>query len=203
MAESEAVDKYSITPLPFPGKGCHAPTRGLLHQSDDDIRADILSMQDIGRATLRYRSKMTGVVAHARAPGLALRLAVALDGGWHRGPRSSLALGLHAGEHCSGGLQRHCAPARPFVQKALKPQHFSGGSSRASGRAVGRRGVAPAAFQFRRSLANGVAAICAPALNFCLALAKAASDNKSLDTDEQVHPCAPRTRLSSAGQLQR
>jgi hypothetical protein len=152
----------------------------------------------------RYRSKMNEVVAHALAPGMALRLAVAIESGWRHGPRVSFALALHAGGHRSGGLQRHSAPARHSVQQALKPQHFSGGPSRAFGWAAVQRAVAPATAKDGCRVRGGIAAASGrSAVNLGLALARAASDNKSMHTDVQVLPAASRPRLMAAGDFQR
>jgi hypothetical protein len=152
----------------------------------------------------RYRSKMKEVAAHALAPGMALRLGVAFESGWRHGPRSALALALHAGGHRSVGPQRHSAPARHSAQQALKPQHFSGGPSRAFGWAALQSAVAPAtAKDGCRALGGVAAASCRSALNLGLALARAASDNKSMHTDVQVLPAASRPRLLDAGDFQR
>ena len=131
----------------------------------------------------RYRSKMREVAAHALAPGLALRLAVAFEAGWHHVP-GNCAL---------------CACGPPVV----RAQHFSGGPSRAVGPVAVQRVVAPSAFQIRRALASAVAATSQLAVNLGLALAGAASDNKSVNTDAQGRPAALPRRSLVAGYLQR
>jgi hypothetical protein len=147
---------------------------------------------------------MREVVALAIAFGVARWLAVAFESGWRHGLRSPLALALHAGGHRCGGQQRHSAPARQSVQQALKPQHFSGGPSRAFGWAAAQRAVAPAtAKDGCRALGGVAAASCRLAVKVGLALAKAASDNKSMHTDVQVLPAASRPRLMGAGDFQR
>ena len=138
---------------------------------------------------------MREVVAHALAVGLARRLAVAFESGWLCDPHSSLALARHAGGHRGVGLQRHSAPASLCVQ-ALKPQHFSGGPSRAFGREVVKGGLAPATFKYLRTLASAGAARCRLAFKGGLALAWAGSDNRSVNTDAQGRPAAaPRLSL--------
>ena len=148
---------------------------------------------------------MRGAVAFACAAGLAFGPAGACESGWRRGPRNSLALGLHGGGHCGVGLQRHSAPARWSVPVALarKPQHFSGGPTRAFKRAAGPLAVAPAAFQHRRTLTSSVAASCGPAVNLGLALVWAASDNRSMHTDTLVRRVAARRLFLGAGDFQR
>jgi hypothetical protein len=145
---------------------------------------------------------MREVVALALAAGLARRLAVAFESGWRRDPHSALALALHAGEHCGDGLQRHLTPDWLSVPGS-KPQRFSGGPSRACGLAAIQLGIAPAAPKAGRALGAVVSASCRSARKVGLALARAASDNWSIDTDAQVHPCAARTRPVCAGHLQR
>jgi hypothetical protein len=131
----------------------------------------------------RYRSKMKEVVALALAAGSARRLAVAIESGWHHVPGNCASL----------------ACGRPVV----RAQHFSGGPSRALGPVAAQRVIAPAAFQVRRALAKAVAARCQEARNLGLALAMAASDNKSVNTDAQGRPAAVRRRSLVAGYLQR
>jgi hypothetical protein len=151
----------------------------------------------------RYRSKMKEVVAHALAPCMTLRLPVAFESGWRHGRRSSWALALHAGGHRSGGMQSLSAPARHAAQQALKPQHFSGGPSRAFGGAALQRRVAPAtAKDGCRALGGVASASCRLAVRVGLALARAASDNKSMHTDVQVL-AALRLRFPAAGDFQR
>jgi hypothetical protein len=122
-------------------------------------------------------------LALALAVLLARRLAVAFEIGWHHVPSnsSSRACGLP-------GVRAH---------------HFSGGPSWACGPVAFQRCTAPAAFQLRRTLANCISVSLKLAGAIGLALAKAASDNKSIDADAQVHPCAVRTRPVCAGHLQR
>ena len=145
---------------------------------------------------------MREVVALALAADLARRLAVAFEIGWHPGSRNWSA---HAGGHGGVGLQRHSAPDWSSVPgaRALKPRHCSGGPSRAFGRAAVRRRVAPAAFQYRRALAGAVAVSCRPAVNMGLAPAWAASDNRSMHTDTQVHRAAERRLFMGAGDFRR
>ena len=118
---------------------------------------------------------------------------------------SCVVLRLFHGRRCGGGLQKHFAPARSLVrdEMALNSLHFSGGPSRAFGWVAGQPGSAPAAFQIRRVLAKAVAAICQVASNLGLALARAASDNKSMHTDTQVLSAASRPRLMGAGDFRR
>ena len=52
MAESVTVNKYSMSFSSKSGKGWRALPQTVLRRSDGNIRADILSLQDIGRATL-------------------------------------------------------------------------------------------------------------------------------------------------------
>ena len=183
MAESVAVNKYSVSFLTRSGKGWRALRLAVLRRSDGNIRADILSLQDIGRATLSYRSKMKEVSALAHAAGLARRLTVAIEGGWHHG---------------FGNF-----PSRAYSRRGARAKHFSGGPSRAGGGLAVQRFIVPAVFQIRRALAKAAAARRHVASNLGLALAKAASDNKLIDTDAQVHSCAARTRLMCAGHRQR
>lgn len=126
---------------------------------------------------------MKEFVAHALATDLARRLAVAFEVGWH-----------HVPSNCSS-----LACGRPGV----RAQHFSGGPSRVFGRVAVQRGIAPAAFQIRRTLAKAAAARCQVANNLGLALAKVASDNRSVNTDAQGRPAAERRRSLVAGYLQR
>ena len=121
---------------------------------------------------------------------------VAAGGSWSVLRRSS-------GKHRGGGLQRHFASASSLVcEIALGPQHFSGGPSRACGWAAVHPGSIPAASQARRTHAAIVAASRRSAVNLDLALAKAASDNKSMHTDTQVL-AASRLRFQGAGDLRR
>ena len=145
---------------------------------------------------------MREVVAHALAVGLARRLAVAFESGWLRDPQSSLALARHASEHRGAGLQRHSAPASLSVQ-ALKPQHFSGGPSRAFGREVVRGGLAPATSKYLRTLASAGAARCRLALKGGLVLTWAGSDNRSVNADAQSRLAAAPRRSMVAGYVRR
>jgi hypothetical protein len=110
-------------------------------------------------------------------------LAVALGAGWH-----------HVPSNC---------PARACRVHGVRAQHSSGGSSREFGRVAIQRGIAPAAFQVRRSLAKVAAARCQVAGHLGLALAGAASDNKLIDTDDQSRSAAALRRSLVAGHRQR
>jgi hypothetical protein len=119
----------------------------------------------------------------ALAALLALRLAVAFEAGWHHVSRISLA--------CAG---------RPRGGRA---QHFSGVSSRECGRVGVLCGTAPAAVQPRRTLVSADSTRSLMAVHLGLAFARAASDNKSVNTDAQGRPAAsPRLSLV-AGYVQR
>ena len=54
MAESVAVNKYSVSRLQASGKGLRPTLLASLRRFEGVIRANILSLQDIGRATLSY-----------------------------------------------------------------------------------------------------------------------------------------------------
>ena len=147
---------------------------------------------------------MREVVAHALAVGLARRLSGAFESVWLCDPHSPLALSRHAGGHRGVGLQRHSAPASLSVQ-ALKPQHFSGGPSRAFGCEVVQGGLAPATSKYLRTLVSAGAARCRLAFKGGLALAWAwaGSDNKSVNADAQSRPAALPHRSLVAGYVQR
>ena len=143
------------------------------------------------------------VVALALAAGLASGLPAAFGSGWRRVHHNSLAFVLHAGGHGGVGLHRHSAPAGSPAPSARKPQHLSGGPSRAFGWAAVQRGFAPAAFQHCRALASMGAASCRRAIHLGLALAWAAFDNRSMHTDTQVHRAAKRRLFMGAGDFRR
>ena len=131
----------------------------------------------------RYPSRMKEVVAHALATHVTRRLAVAFEAGWH-----------HVPSNCS---LRACG--RPGV----RAQHFSGGPSRVFGRAAHQPGGAPANPKKCRALGGFAAASCQSALKRGLALARAASDNKLIDTDDQGRSAAALRRSLVAGHRQR
>jgi len=144
---------------------------------------------------------MSEAVAFAFVVGLASCRA-RLGANARHGHRKSLALGLCAGRHCGGGLQRHIAPVSSLVRGAVarSPHLFTGGPSRAFGWAAVERGVAPATAKYGgRVLSSIAAASCRSAVRLGLALARAASDNKSMHTDVQALPAAARPRLMGAG----
>lgn len=93
---------------------------------------------------------------------------------------------LHGG-HRSDGLQRHIAPDWLSVPGA-KPQRFSGGPSRACGWAAVHPGITSATPKAGRALGALAAASCRSAIKPGLALAGAASDNKSMHTDAELAP---------------
>jgi hypothetical protein len=68
---------------------------------------------------------------------------------------------------------------------------------------VGQPGGAPAAPKVRRSRATIVPASCRLALNVGVALAGAASDNKSVNADAQGRPAAAPHRTLVAGYVRR
>ena len=141
---------------------------------------------------------MSKVVALAIAAGLAY-CQLASIGNASCGPRGPLALGQRAGRHCGVGLQRHVTSERSLVRGAVarRPHHFTGGPSRAFGWAAAKRGVALASAKYGGRAVGGVAAAsCRLAVRVGLALARAASDNKSMHTDAQVLPAAARPRLN-------
>ena len=122
------------------------------------------------------------------------------------GHRKSLALGLSVGRRCGAGLRRHIAPARSLVRGvvARKLHHFTGGPSRAFGWAAVQPRLTPATAKYGcRALGSIAAASRRFAGKLGLALARAASDNRSMHTDVQVLPAASRPRLMGAGDFQR
>ena len=148
---------------------------------------------------------MSVVAALAIVAGLASCQPASI-GNASRGHRRPLALGQRAGRHCGVGQQRHIAPERSLVCSAVarRPHHFTGGPSRAFGWAAAQRGVHPANAKYGgRALGGVAAASCRLAVRLGLALARAASDNKSMHTDVQVLPAAARPRLMGAGDFQR
>ena len=163
----------------------------------------------VGRSFLRYPSKaMKKVSAFAHVAGLTARSPSRRKGSRHDrfavGGSCSVLVGV-SGAHRGVGLRWPLTPAPrlALAKYALNPLHFSGGPSSAPGWAALRPGGAPASLKKCRALAGFAAARCRLAVHVGLALARAASDNKLIDTDAQVHPCAARTRRVYAGHLQR
>ena len=116
-----------------------------------------------------------------------------------------VVLGPSSGKHRSVGLLWQLTPAPWLVlgEHALNPLHYSGGPSKALGWAAIQLGSAPFNPKHCRSRAGIAAASCRSAVNVGLALAWAASDNKSIHTDTQVHRAAQRRLCLGAGDFQR
>ena len=119
---------------------------------------------------------------------------------------SCLVPGRFSGEHRSDGLQRHIAPERSLIRSAVarNPRHFTGGPSRAFGWAAVERGIAPVTAKYGCRVLGSVAAASRwLASRLGLALARAASDNRSIHTDTQVHRAAQRRLFMGAGDFRR
>lgn len=158
--------------------------------------------------TLSVRDMRNELLARAHGAGLACgtpsRWTSSRHGRFAAGG-SCVAPVRFSGGHRSGGLQRHIASARSLVRGgvARKRHPFTGGPSRGFGWSV-QRAVASANAKYGcRVLGSIAAARRRLAINLGLALARAASDNKSMHTDVQVLPAAARPRLTGAGDLRR